>query len=237
MMLAVPILGRSMVTGMARGGVVIALAFPVMVRAWATKPADLDITRLTPILGLGLKELLVGLVLGLPVAATMWGVEASGTFIDDQRGATMASLLNEASGNQASLLGTFLGELYATWLFVTGGFSKLLEAFYRSHDVWPLWSFYPTLGSEFVRAVLSLADVVMVLTLLLAGPAVVGMFLSELGLALISRFAPQLQVFYVATSVKSMVALLLLMLSLTIILTCADTHMLPAAAFLSRIAE
>ncbi|WP_420969607.1 type III secretion system export apparatus subunit SctT [Bradyrhizobium sp. B120] len=236
MMLVVPVLGRPMMTGMARNSVIVALAFPVIGLAWTTRPADLDLTSLTLILGLGLKELLLGLVLGLPVAAVMWGVEASGTFIDNQRGATMASLLDPASGNQTSPLGTFLGELYVTWLFVTGGFSKLLEALYRSHEIWPLWTFRPTIGPAFVGAVLSVADLVMLLTLLLAGPAIVAMLLSELGLALIGRFAPQLQVFYVAMPVKSVVAVLLLILSLATVLAHAGDHGLSPVAFVSRIA-
>lgn len=237
MMLVVPILGRRMMTGMARNGVLIGLALPVIVLARATKPPDLDMTCLTRLLGLGLKELLLGFVLGLPVAATMWGVEAAGTFIDDQRGATMSSLLNPASGDQASPLGTFLGELYAAWMFVTGGFSRLLEALYRTYEIWPLWSLHPRIGPAFVGAVLGLADVVMRLTLLLAGPAIVAMFLSELGLALIGRFAPQLDVFYVAMPVKSVVGLLLLILSLAVVLANADKNLLSPIAFLSRIAE
>lgn len=237
MMLVIPILGRRMMTGMVRNGVIIGLALPVIVLARATKPPDLDMTCLTGLLGLGLKELLLGFVLGLPVAATMWGVEAAGTFIDDQRGATMSSLLNPASGDQASPLGTFLGELYAAWMFVSGGFSRLLEALYRTYEIWPLWSLHPRIGPAFVGAVLGLADIVMRLTLLLAGPAIVAMFLSELGLALIGRFAPQLDVFYVAMPVKSVVGLLLLILSLTVVLANADKNLLSPIAFLSRIAE
>lgn len=236
MMLVVPVLARNIVTGMARNSVIIALSFPVIGHAWTRRPEDLDFASLTLILGLGLKELLLGLVLGLPVAAVMWGVEACGTFIDNQRGATMASLLDPASGNQTSPLGAFLGELYLTWLFVTGGFSKLLEALYRSHEIWPLWAFRPTIGPAFVGAVLSLADLVMLLTLLLAGPAILAMLLSELGLALIGRFAPQLQVFYVAMPVKSVVGLLLLILSLAIVLTHAGDHGLSPVAFVRRIA-
>lgn len=236
-MLVVPVLGRRIMTGLARNGVIMALTLPIIGRAWATKPANLDITGLTPMLALGLKELLLGFVLGMPVAATMWGVEAAGTFIDNQRGATMASFLNPASGDQGSSLGTFLAQLYTTWLFVTGGFSKLLEVLYRSLTIWPMWSFQPAFGPAFVTEVLRLADLVMLLTLLLAGPAIVSMFLSELGLALISRFAPQLQVFFLAMSVKSAVGLLLLILSLSIVFPTADKHMSSPVAFLSRITK
>ena len=39
-------------------------------------------------------------------------------------------------------------------------------------------------------------------TLLLSAPAIFIMFLSEVGLALVSRFAPQLQVFFMAMPIK-----------------------------------
>ena len=50
------------------------------------------------------------------------------------------------------------------------------------------------------------------MALLLAAPALVAMFLSEIGLALVSRFAPQLQVFFMAMPIKSALAMLVLML-------------------------
>jgi len=48
--------------------------------------------------------------------------------------------------------------------------------------------------------------------LLFAAPAIVAMFLAELGLALVSRFTPQLQVFFLAMPIKSALALLVLVL-------------------------
>ncbi|WP_287066515.1 type III secretion system export apparatus subunit SctT [Mesorhizobium sp.] len=236
MTLIIPILGRGIVTGLARNGAITALSLPVMAHAWATRPVNLDSWDLELILGLGLKELLLGLVLGMPIAATIWGVEAAGTFIDNQRGAAMVSLLNPASGNHVSPLGTLFAQLFVTWLFATGGFSALIEALYRSHEVWPLWSLHPAFGPAFVTGVLHLADVIMLLTLLLAGPAIVVMFLSEMGLALIGRIAPQLQVFFIAMSVKSAVALLVLVLSLTIILAEADKRVPSPVAIFNLIA-
>ncbi|MBB6413977.1 type III secretion system export apparatus subunit SctT [Mesorhizobium sangaii] len=237
MMLIIPILGRGIVTGLARNGAVAALSFPVIAHAWATRPANLDTWDLKLIMGLGLKELLLGLVLGMPIAVTIWGVEAAGTFIDNQRGAAMASLLNPASGNQVSPLGTLFAQFFVTWLFATGGFSALIEALYRSHDVWPLWSLQPAFGPAFPTGVLHLADVVMQLTLLLAGPAIVAMLLSELAVALIGRFAPQLQVFFIAMSVKSAVALLVLVLSLMIVLAEADQRVPTQAAIFNLIGK
>jgi type III secretion protein T len=46
--------------------------------------------------------------------------------------------------------------------------------------------------------------------LILASPVLLIMFLIEVGLALVSRFAPQLQVFFLAMPIKSAVGLLVL---------------------------
>jgi type III secretion protein T len=48
--------------------------------------------------------------------------------------------------------------------------------------------------------------------LLLSAPAIIAMFLAELGLALVSRFAPQLQVFFLAMPIKSALALFVLVM-------------------------
>ncbi len=53
----------------------------------------------------------------MPIAYyTSWGMEAAGFFIDNQRGSTMASSLNPATGNQTSPVGILLGQAYTTWL-------------------------------------------------------------------------------------------------------------------------
>ena len=225
LLLVTPFLGRGMLTGLARNGVILALSLPLLRLAWQTRPLNLDPSHLPLIVALGLKELVIGVLLGLPIAVASWGMEAAGAFIDNQRGATMASSLNPATGNQASPIGILLGQVYVTWLFVTGGFLALLETLYSSHQIWPMWSFQPALGPAFGAAALQLLDSVMRLGLLFAGPAIIAMFLSELGLALVSRFAPQLQVFFLAMPVKSAVGLLLLILSLGIILTEAGRRL------------
>jgi type III secretion protein T len=51
---------------------------------------------------------------------------------------------------------------------------------------------------------------IMLQCLLLASPIMIAMLLAELGLALVSRFAPQLQVFFLAMPVKSALGLFVL---------------------------
>ena len=52
------------------------------------------------------------------------------------------------------------------------------------------------------------------IAVLLSAPAIVAMFLAEIGLALISRFVPQLDVFFLAMPIKSALAILVLLVYL-----------------------
>jgi type III secretion protein T len=52
------------------------------------------------------------------------------------------------------------------------------------------------------------------IAVLLSAPVIVAMFLAEVGLALISRFVPQLDVFFLAMPIKSGLAVLVLLVYL-----------------------
>ncbi|CCB66677.1 type III secretion system export apparatus subunit SctT [Hyphomicrobium sp. MC1] len=212
--LITPFLGKGVLTGLARNGVLVALALPALVLVFNTRPTNLAELNLFAVLALVLKETLLGVMIGMPFAVLSWGIEGAGFMIDNQRGSTMASSMDPATGNQSSPLGILLAQLYTVWMFAAGGFLLLLDLLYRSFTLWPVWDMLPQFNSGLVPETLAMLDRVMLLTLLISGPALMAMFLSEMGLALTSRFAPQLQVFFMAMPVKSAVGIFVLILSL-----------------------
>lgn len=158
--------------------------------------------------GIVLKELLVGAVLGFVLAIPLWAVEAMGDICDAQRGAAIAQMLNPLTGHETSSLGQLFNQAIVTFLFVIGGFLLVLGVVYDSFRIWPVFAGWPAFDAGAPRAALDLLDRFMRLTVLLAAPVVFCMFLAEAGMALVSRFVPQLQVFFLAMPVKSGVAML-----------------------------
>ena len=204
----IPLLSQQVVPGMIRNGVTLSFAlfvYPVVEPTIPREPADA--LFLVVILA---KETFIGLGIGYAVAVVLWGVESAGFFIDNQRGAAMAGSLNPMSGEQTSPLGILLFQLVAVALFSTGLFSQLLVAIFASYKMFPVWSFYPAFSPDAPAMFLRWIDGLMLATILLSAPVFVAMFLSELGLALVSRFAPQLQVFFLAMPVKSAVGIFVL---------------------------
>ena len=156
--------------------------------------------------------LFVGLVLGFLVAIPFWIFEAVGFVIDNQRGASLGAVINPGTGNDSSPLGILFNQAFMVFFLVGGGFMLMLTMLYDSFRLWDLWDWAPTLRRESVPLMLDQLGRFLRLTLLFAAPAIISMFLAEVGLALVSRFAPQLQVFFLAMPIKSALALLVMVL-------------------------
>jgi type III secretion protein T len=71
-------------------------------------------------------------------------------------------------------------------------------------------SFWPSWNAAAAELMLTQLNHFVMMTLLLAAPVLLAMFLAELGLASVSRFAPQLQVFFLAMPIKSALGLFVL---------------------------
>src|SRR6185437_7258042 len=116
----------------------------------------------------------------------------------------------------SSPLGILFNQAFLVFFLVGGGFTLMLTMMYDSFRIWSLWHWFATLRMSSVPLRLDR------LVLLFAAPAMVAMFLAELGLALASRFAPQLQVFFLAMPIKSALALFVLVLYMSTLFDYAD---------------
>lgn len=164
------------------------------------------------------KEALIGIVMGFVLNIPFWAAESAGFLMDNQRGATMASSLNPLSGSDTSPLGILFSQTLIVVFFVSGTFLIMLHGIYKSYQIWPVFEFLPTLREEGLEFFLAQMDTLMRLTLLLGAPVVVAMFLTEFGLALVSRFAPELNVFILAMPIKSAVGIAVLIVYVTLII-------------------
>jgi len=208
--LMLPLFSRQMMPGMVKYGLCAALGL-LLVPTLAPEYAQLDLSLFGLILLL-VKELFIGFVMGLLAAIPFWIFEAVGFVIDNQRGASMGSILNPATGSDSSPLGILFNQAYIVFFLVSGGFTLLLTMLYDSFLLWDIWQWRPTFREESVPLILDQFSRLMRMTLLWAAPAIIAMFLAEFGLALASRFTPQLQVFFLAMPIKSALALLVLVL-------------------------
>jgi type III secretion protein T len=170
-------------------------------------------------LGIMAKESILGTAFGFLIGFFFWGVEGVGALIDRQRGAAMADAFDPSTGVQSTPLGIFFMHISIIIFFTAGGFLIFLSALYESYQVWPVISFLPKPDANYARFFLERGDDLMKMICLFAAPVLIIMFLSELGLGLINRFAPQLNVFFLALPIKSALGLMVLILYLPFLLS------------------
>jgi type III secretion protein T len=202
------VLAPSAVPRMARNAAILTITIPIV-------PVNLAYAQLIePTLWtyaiLFAKEYAIGFVLGYGVAWLFWAVQTAGAFIDNQRGAAIASSIDPLQGHETSPLGNLFSQAFVTYFFSIGGFLLVVKILYASFSAWPVMRGLPLLSPELPALVLEIMDTGMRLMFVLAAPAIAIMFLAEFGLAIVSRFAPQLQVFILAMPIKSALALLIL---------------------------
>lgn len=208
MFTVLPFMGRQTLPGMLRMGIAVSMALP-LIPAVLPLAMDGDMGPAT-IMSIIVKEAIIGVVLGFLVALLFWAVESVGFFIDNQRGATMSSSMNPFTGVGTSPLAILLNQGVTVLFFVSGGFLLLMGGLYETYALWPIDSFWPTFNLGRAVDVLGQLDRLMYVAIVMSAPVILAMFLSELGLAMVSRFAPQLQVFFLAMPIKSAVAVLVL---------------------------
>lgn len=205
----VPFFQKSNVPNLVRVGLAISLSFITYPKIFDQVSEYGDMAHLE-LAGFLTKEVFLGAMMGLVVGLPAWAVEAAGSFIDTQRGASIGSTQSPVSQNETQPTGAFLLFAYICWMFVSGAFSILISLLYDSYSVWPVLSFFPTLDISSSLFFINLLDRMMGFALLMAGPVMLSMFLGELSLIFVARFAPQLNVFILAMPVKSGIAFLIL---------------------------
>lgn len=205
--LLAPFMNRSMVPRTVAFGIAAGFGLLVAPVLMPFKmPSGLELVMLL------VKEASIGMLLGYLVALPFWTMEAVGFIVDNQRGASMAATINPMTGHDSSPLGMLMNFTFITFFFVIGGLHVVLGLIYDSYRLWPVYEFWPQWSPDAAELVMKQLNRLLLASLLLAAPVLLAMFLAELGLALVSRFAPQLQVFFLAMPIKSALGIFVLIL-------------------------
>lgn len=199
-----PFLNSSVLSGMVRTSVTMLVALGL----WPHPVEALPAFQALPLMALLAREVMIGLLLGCLLAWPFWVFHALGCIIDNQRGATLSSSIDPANGIDTSEMANFFN-LFAVVIYLYGGGMVLmLDMFRQSYQLCePLGTCLPALPM-----VLGLINQIMSQALVVASPVIAALLLSEVILGLLSRFAPQMNAFAVSLTVKSGIALFIMLI-------------------------
>lgn len=214
----VPFMGGKAVPQPVQMGLAVALAMLVYPAVWLSGAAaelpegNLHIAMLV------LKEVFVGLMLGIVASLVFDAILMAGQFIDVSAGITQSTSFAPQLPERVSLSGNFLLQFALVIFFATGGHRLFIGAFVMSFDAIPPQAFLdvgeslPAIGMGIARLT---ADSI-TFAVLLSFPVVATILLTNLFLALVNKSAPQINVFFLGMPVKAVLSTIVILLSLDI---------------------
>jgi flagellar biosynthetic protein FliR len=166
------------------------------------------------------KEVLVGAALGFVAALVFWAAEASGRLVDTARGANLSEALVPQTGAHGSPIGELFFLLTVVLFIVLGGHRIFIIAIGTSYQLLPVATFPDASGiGGFAMLCARLTADLLLLALALAAPVLAAIFLADVTLGVINRFAPQINVFFLAMPAKALLGIAVLVLAIGLLLS------------------
>ena len=158
------------------------------------------------------EQILIGLAIGFSISLAFAAVQMAGDLIGTQMGLGFAWFVDPQSATQGPMVGSLLS-LFATLIFLAiDGHLMILAAIVKSFSFAPIGT---GIGSALDwNKLLHAGASVFALGLHLALPAVAAVFLSNVALGVLTRSAPQLNLFAIGFPITLTLGLLMLWLGM-----------------------
>jgi flagellar biosynthetic protein FliR len=166
------------------------------------------------LIGAVVLQVLTGASLGFVVQLLLSAVTAAGSILDLVGGLTLPPAIDPLSLDQTPLMGQFYQQVVVLLLFVTGGYLLMIEGFVNSFR----GPGFTLAGSGRVASVL-VTDLGVFFTsaLEIAAPVMVVLFAAQIVLALLSKAAPQVNVWILGFPLQVFLVLVLVAVAISAI--------------------
>ncbi|MCP4724342.1 MAG: flagellar type III secretion system protein FliR [bacterium] len=165
-----------------------------------------------PFFILVMKEVIVGLIIGLAANFLFVGIQMAGELIGVDMGFGIVNIIDPMSGEQVSLIGQYKYILSLLLFLIINGHHFLLNALRGSFQAIPL-------GTANFRGVITdqivvLSTEIFKIAIQISGPALASLFLTTFVMGIIARTVPQMNIFIIGFPLKIFVGLFMLAISL-----------------------
>ncbi|MBI5783986.1 MAG: flagellar biosynthetic protein FliR [Rhodocyclales bacterium] len=158
------------------------------------------------------QQMLIGVLFGLTLRVVFAAVDVAGELIGLQMGLSFAIFYDPQNAGQSAVLSEFLGLLTMLIFLAMNGHLLTLSVLAESFHLLPIGT-SPISGQGLV-AVVSWSAVLFSAGLLLSLPVVAALLIANLSMGVLSRVAPQLNLFAVGFPVTLVTGFVVLMISL-----------------------
>jgi flagellar biosynthesis protein FliR len=208
MVMLLPGLGELTVSPRVR--LTLALVLTAVIMPLHRSAYQLDLREFLPVVQLLFQELLIGAVLGLLSRLTVSALQVAGVVVAQQMGLGFVTAVDPTQGQQGMLVGNFLAVLGITMIFATDLHHLVIAALNDSYIIFKPGEI-PVLG-DVAHALSNTVAGAFRIGVQIAAPFLVFGLLFNMGLGILSKLMPQMQVFFVGMPLSIMIGFLILIM-------------------------
>ncbi|MBS0248486.1 MAG: flagellar type III secretion system protein FliR [Proteobacteria bacterium] len=208
MMMVMPGLGESNMPSRVR--LTIALLLTAVLLPLHQQAYTVSLNALGPVLVLLFKEIAVGLVLGLTARLALSALQVAGAVVAQQLGLGFVTAVDPTQNQQGLLVGNFLTVLGVAMIFATDMHYLVIKALNDSYMIFAPGEL--PLSGDVAKHITNVIATSFKIGIQLSAPFLVFGLIFNLGLGVLSRLMPQMQVFFIGLPLSILLGLFLLAL-------------------------
>lgn len=207
--MVLPGFGEPYVSPRVRLGVAVALSLVLVpVLASALPPVPQSPLLLVPLIG---GEVLIGVFIGGAVRLLVSALHVAGIVISFQSSLGFAQFFDPAQGTQGALVGSFLTVVGLTLIFAADLHHVMLYAVRDSYTLFPVASLPPI--EDFAETAAHWVAASFLIGIEISAPFIAYALVLYIGMGLVNRLMPQMQVFFIVMPLQILLALFFLMVT------------------------
>jgi flagellar biosynthetic protein FliR len=207
----IPIFQSAQVNQMVRFGLGLTVAYIV----WHVVPTIAPINDLGGLTAAIFSQAFIGFVFGFIAFLVFVGIQFAGEVMDIQVGFSIVNVINPLTSTTVSVLGELELALGSMIYLISNAHHLLFQGLGGSFNLVPLP--YVAIQQPLETNLMAFFGQSFFLVFQIAAPVGVALFLTNIGLALMARVAPQLNVFAVGFPLQIMIGLTMIILSLPLL--------------------
>jgi flagellar biosynthesis protein FliR len=198
-----PILGDRTTPARIKAGLSLLITFLVIPSL--EKPAGITEDLFT----LGMKmggELLVGVILGFAGRLVFEGIQMAGQLVGFQMGFAIVNIIDPITSEQVSIISELQYLLAGLLFLAVNGHHLFLHAVSESYSVVPVLGFHLT--GALMQGLVDLTREMFVISMKISAPIIVALVFANIGLGLVARTVPQINIFVVGFPLQIAIGLI-----------------------------
>src|SRR5271163_3045566 len=185
----------------------IALLLTLIILPLHRSAYQVDMGSMTSLLVLMLHEIVIGVILGATARVTLGALQVAGSIIAQQMGLGFVTSVDPTQGQQGLLIGNFLTLLGLALLFATDSHHLVIAALDESYAVFSPGEMMPS-GDVAALATRAFASAFRI-GMQLSAPFLVFGLVFNIGLGVLARLMPQMQVYFVGVPLSILTGFLI----------------------------